>query len=285
MEYIVTSRDDNPKVFISYSWSSPKHEEFVLNLAERLMADGVHVLLDKWDLKEGHDKYSFMEQMVIDPEISKVLIISDSKYAIKADSRAGGVGTESQIISDEVYSKATQTKFIPIVTEYNETTPCLPTFLKARMYIDLSKEDVFYDEYEKLLRSIFNKPKLVKPVLGKAPSFLLDGGPTSVETISIYSALKDSIEKEKKSFKRLNKSYLNTFIESIESFRIDVVTDDFDEKVVECINKFKPYRDQFIEYVEILCDFDLIDSCRDELFSFFEKLLSLNEPPPFNEFI
>ena len=114
----MTTRDDNPKVFISYSWSGVEHQEVVLNLAEKLMFDGVNVLLDQWDLKEGQDKYVFMEQMVTDPEVSKVLVISDKKYAIKADNRAGGVGTESQIISNEIYTKVKQEKFIPIVTEY-----------------------------------------------------------------------------------------------------------------------------------------------------------------------
>jgi hypothetical protein len=37
-----------------------------------------------------------MEKMVTDPEISKVLIVSDKMYAEKADGRAGGVGTETQ---------------------------------------------------------------------------------------------------------------------------------------------------------------------------------------------
>ena len=37
----MTTRDDNPKVFISYSWSGVEHQEFVLNLAEKLMSDGV----------------------------------------------------------------------------------------------------------------------------------------------------------------------------------------------------------------------------------------------------
>jgi hypothetical protein len=64
----MTTRDDNPIAFISYSWSGVKHREFVLNLAERLMSDGVYVRLDIWDLKEGHDKYVFMEKMVTDPE-------------------------------------------------------------------------------------------------------------------------------------------------------------------------------------------------------------------------
>jgi hypothetical protein len=50
------------KAFISYSWSSPEHEQWVIDLAEQLCNDGVDIQLDKWGLKEGHDKFSFMEK-------------------------------------------------------------------------------------------------------------------------------------------------------------------------------------------------------------------------------
>ena len=62
---------NNPKTFISYSWSSPEHESWVLGLATELVENGVHVIFDKWDLSEGADKYKFMEQMV-DWSISKI---------------------------------------------------------------------------------------------------------------------------------------------------------------------------------------------------------------------
>ena len=97
-----------PKVFISYSWSS---SDRVLELAERLMANGVNVILDKWDLKEGHDKYAFMEQSVNNPEVDKVLIICDKAYADKANNREGGVGDETVIISTEIYGNAAQEKY------------------------------------------------------------------------------------------------------------------------------------------------------------------------------
>lgn len=94
-----------PKVFISYSWSTPTHERWVLDLAEELIESGINVILDKWDLKPGQDSIDFMEQMVKDPSIDKVLIISDKGYAEKADNRSGGVGTETQIISKKYTTK------------------------------------------------------------------------------------------------------------------------------------------------------------------------------------
>jgi len=101
---------NSPKVFISYAWSSAEHEAWVIELAERLVESGVDVVLDKWELREGQDKYHFMERMVSDPDVTKVIVISDRKYAEKADQRTGGVGTESQIISREVYEKTDQQK-------------------------------------------------------------------------------------------------------------------------------------------------------------------------------
>jgi hypothetical protein len=94
-----------PKTFISYSWSSREHEAWVLKLATELEESGVHVILDKWDLREGADKYAFMEQAVKDSTVRKVVVICDRIYAEKADGRRGGVGTETQIISKELYEQ------------------------------------------------------------------------------------------------------------------------------------------------------------------------------------
>jgi SEFIR domain-containing protein len=110
-----------PRVFISYSWTSPEHQEWIRALVDRLRGDGIDALLDIYELKEGHDKYAYMERMVTDPGVKKVLVIADRKYSDKADAREGGVGTESMIISQEVYDSVSQEKFIPVVTEFDES--------------------------------------------------------------------------------------------------------------------------------------------------------------------
>ncbi len=112
--------------------------------------------------------------MVNDSEVNKVLIVSDQAYARKADQRTGGVGTETQIISGEAYNQVNQEKFIPIVTEYVSLQPCLPSFLKTRIYIDLATAERFDEEYEKLLRNIHQLPKIVKPPIGKIPDHLIN---------------------------------------------------------------------------------------------------------------
>jgi len=118
---------------------SPGQCDRIRSYAERLVSDGVDVLLDQWDLSEGQDKFVFMEKMVCDPSVSHVIIFSDGDYAQKADARKAGVGTESQIISKNIYERVDQKKFIPFVCErQNDDEPYLPTFLKSRIWIDFS---------------------------------------------------------------------------------------------------------------------------------------------------
>ena len=150
--------ENTRKVFISYSWAV---QDRVVELAERLVANGVDVVLDVWDLMPGHDKYAFMEQSVNDQTVNKVLIICDKTYTEKADARQGGVGDETVIISPEIYGKVRQEKFIPIAFETDEDgKACIPHYLKSRIYFDLTTEDDRYEvEYEKLLRNIYDMPQ------------------------------------------------------------------------------------------------------------------------------
>jgi hypothetical protein len=93
-----------PKVFISYSWSSDEYVERVIEFVEDLRDHHVEVVFDQYDLTEGQDKHEYMERAVTDPTVDRVLILCDPVYADKADGRRGGVGTETLIISGQVYS-------------------------------------------------------------------------------------------------------------------------------------------------------------------------------------
>jgi hypothetical protein len=164
-----------PKVFISYSWTSPGHQEQVRRWAERLLNDGVEVVIDVFDLKEGHDKYHFMERMVTEPDITHVLVVCDKGYAEKADAKKAGVGTESQIISSEVYGKVDQSKFIPIACEFSEDRePFLPVFLKSRIWIDFSSPEAANQNWEQLVRLLHGKPAYQKPQVGRPPAYITE---------------------------------------------------------------------------------------------------------------
>lgn len=162
-----------PKVFISYRWSSPEHEEWVLLLATSLRQSGVNVILDKWHLSEGQDTLAFMESMVSDPTVQKVLMICDAGYVERANNRQGGVGTEAQIISPKVYESVDQNKFAAIVVQLDaDGRPLLPHYMSTRLYFDFSNDDAEATNFEKLVRWIFGKPFHAAPPIGEPPKFL-----------------------------------------------------------------------------------------------------------------
>jgi SEFIR domain. len=271
----------NPKVFVSYSWTSPEHEEWVLNLSNRLRdGNGVDVVLDKWDLKEGHDVFSFMESMVNSPDIEKVLIICDRGYKEKADNRKGGVGTEAQIITPEIYQNAKQEKFIPIVVDRDQDgNDFRPTYLKTRKYIDLSSEDIFEENLIRLVRTLYGKPEHQKPPLGKAPDWLFEEKISHFKTSYLISQMKDSLNKNPKRLKVLAQNFTDTFSEDLEPFRIIDLTnkDAIDDDIIGIIQKLLPLRDAFITFIEILCEKDEEVSL-DPIISSFERLYAFTQP-------
>ena len=270
-----------PKVFISYSWSSESHQEWVVSLAERLVSDGVDIVLDLWELREGQDKYAFMERMAMDASISKVLAICDKPYVEKADARKKGVGTESQIMSKEIYDKVDQKKFVAIVTEYFENgEPCLPTFFRTRKFIDMSSEEKLHGNYEHLVRFIFDKPLHQKPTLGKAPTFILDDVRFPSKTASKLAIIKQAILADRSTVPGLISDYLTTYSAALEDYRITgEITNDFDDKVFANITSFLPYRDEFIDFVELVAVHRDDERSYQAIYEFFQSLLTYLHPP------
>lgn len=268
---------ENPKVFISYSWHPEKNKIWVQRLAERLIQDGVNVKLDVWDLKHGHDKYVFMEQMVKDSDIKKVLVICNEDYARKADDRTGGVGTESTIMSSDIYSLAEQTKFIPILVEKKNGEPCLPTFLKSRMYIDMSSNDIYELGYDQLLRDIYEKPLLRKPALGRMPSYLEADEPVLLSTAQEQRMLKEKVA-ESTNLQTWIAKYCDKLIESLDQFKVTFrggKTGDLIEMIEKSIASMQVVNNDFITFVETVAS---NSECNGEQFvDFFEKLLQYYE--------
>ena len=164
---------DTPKVFISYAWGDEAYQKLVLSFAKMLVTDGIDVILDKWNLKEGNDTYAFMEKCVTDPSITNVLILLDPIYARKANEHSGGVGTETQIISPKIYKEVMQEKFIPVVMKRGENGEvCKPAYLEGRLYFDLSQPTSCNINYRKLVKTLFGEEIYHKPALGKKPNWV-----------------------------------------------------------------------------------------------------------------
>jgi hypothetical protein len=53
-----------PTAFISYSWDSDEHRNWVQRFATDLRYQGVDAWLDQWELRLGDDLTTFMERGV-----------------------------------------------------------------------------------------------------------------------------------------------------------------------------------------------------------------------------
>jgi|SaaInl8_200m_RNA_FD_contig_51_87747_length_1719_multi_3_in_0_out_0_1 hypothetical protein len=271
---------ENPKLFISYSWSNATHEQWVIDLATELTESGVHVILDKWDLKEGYDSVSFMEKMVTDPQITKVAIICDEVYASKADGRAGGVGTETQIISREVYENQEQGKFVAIIAEKDEQGKAyLPVYYKSRIYIDLSEPDSYADNFEKLLRWIYDKPLYTRPEIGKRPSFLEESDGISLGTTATQKRAVSAIKENKPFASGALDEYLSTFSNNLEKFRITDKEGEFDDQIIDNIEKFIPFRNEAISMFIAIAQYAPTEENILKIHRFFESLIPYMSRP------
>jgi hypothetical protein len=272
---VTTENTIAPKCFVSYAWSSPDHVNWVIQLASDLRSNGVDVQLDKWHLREGHDAHAFMESMVSDPEVKKVIVVCDRAYAEKADQRTGGVGIESQIMSPEIYGSVQQDKFVAVVREKDENGRAfLPIFFQTRIFIDISNDAQYADGFDQLIRWCFDKPLLVPPEIGQPPSFSqqtnLQGGNT---LISFERASRNPLGNADQTL-ALGLQFLEEF-----SRKQPVITPDFpesespDDVIYQAIKDFRPTIIRVLETIDTCMRLD--DKCDIEntLHSLFERLI------------
>jgi hypothetical protein len=160
-----------PTVFISYSWDSQEHENWIVNLSTKLRDNGVNAILDKWDLGPlGKPLPHFMENSI--SKSQRVICVMTPNYKKKTENLAGGVGYEYSIISAEIFTNGVNTsKFIPLFRS-GTGADAIPTVLNGRKYVDMRVDSQFEDKFlNELLRDIHEEPKYKKPGLGKKPTF------------------------------------------------------------------------------------------------------------------
>lgn len=162
-----------PRVFISYSWESDAHKDWVRSFAERLTQNGVNVRLDQWHIGPGQSLTQFMEAEVHASDF--VLVICTKAYCKKALAREGGVGYEQQIITGNIVGGKPREQFIPLVRdgEFAPGLDCsIPSQFMGIYAIDV-RDGVDMDKAtETILRTIFRQPEYKQPRIGAKPSFL-----------------------------------------------------------------------------------------------------------------
>lgn len=221
--------------------------------------------------------------MVTDPNVTHVLVVCDKAYSEKADARKAGVGTESQIISREVYEKVEQSKFIPVVCEFSDDhEPFLPTFFKSRIWIDFSSSEAVNENWEKLVRVLYGKPAHQKPSLGNPPAYITtDTASPSSPAIGKFSTFKQALLQNSKVLNVYRKDFLSACLEYADALRVrerpDV--DSLGTRVLEDCGKLKNVRNQIIDWVLLESGIDASDEFIDSLLELLEDLRELKSRP------
>jgi hypothetical protein len=156
------------RVFISYSHTSPEHEQWVESLATFLRNNGVDARLDVWHLRHGMDLPQFMTNELM--LANRVIIISDERYAEKADGRVGGVGWETMIVQGDMSRLPPEsTKYLVIVRSEGVDSG-LPQYLKAKFVIHWPEAATSEHHRQILLRELYDVIKI--PPIGPRPVFV-----------------------------------------------------------------------------------------------------------------
>ena len=161
--------NEDTTVFISYSWDSEDHKKWVLDLANRLVKEGVNVLLDRYELRLGKNLPHFVETSI--KKAHRILIVFTPNYKLKAENRSGGVGYEYSIMNADLYrNQTTNERIIPILRD-GQQTEGIPEFMQQYIHLDMRSNENFDTSFSDLLREIYDEPEVVKPELGTKREF------------------------------------------------------------------------------------------------------------------
>jgi hypothetical protein len=157
---------EHPSVFISYSWDSEEHENWVAFLAAKLRENGVDATIDKF---ETQSKTVNLNRMMIEKirNSDNILLILTENYAKKADVFQGGVGYETNLLIR--YIKDNPDKIILIMRHKGNYKEAIPFYLDGFYFIDFSDDGQFDIKFNELLHRIFQVDIIDVPKVGAKP--------------------------------------------------------------------------------------------------------------------
>jgi len=140
-------------------------------------------------------------------------------------------------------------------------------------------DEKFEESYQKLIRNLYDKPLLKRPVLGTPPAYIAEEEQIVLKTSHKVTEIKNALLNDRQSSNGLISDYLDTVISSLEDFRLlGGSTTDFDDRVVETIEKMLPVRDDFIDFVFTVFKYqESVDL--EKYHNFFEKLIPFSYRP------
>ena len=144
------------KVFISYSHDSDEHREWVLGLSERLRANGIETILDRY-VRNGSPPGGWPRWMSNSlDETTHVLCVCTETYyrrfhGHEVPGKGKGVDWEGTMIAQELYdARSVSNKFIPVLRSSTDELH-IPKPLRPRTHYVLNTEGNYQVLYDDLL--------------------------------------------------------------------------------------------------------------------------------------
>jgi hypothetical protein len=145
---------DHPKVFISYSHDSPEHAKRVLELAERLRADGVDAQIDQY--VDGTPAEGWPRWMLNRLDWTEfVLVVCTETYyrRFRGHEEPGkGADWEGNLITVEIYDAKSKTTKFASVFFASKDEQFIPEPLRGRTQYPLNSEENYTKLYAFLTR-------------------------------------------------------------------------------------------------------------------------------------
>lgn len=221
-------------VFISYSWDSSDHQNWVKNLVGKLTRSGFDAKMDT--LQTEKDTVHLGEMMASSiRENDYTIVVMTPEYSDRADNYRGGVGTETRYIMNLLDEN--RNRVIPIIRQGDDST-AIPFYLTQINYVDFRNDSAYEGSYQSLLMRMQHNhtSNKVKAITAKrAGNSLSDIGKTESPLIP---NLRKITELDKNQFLRKNFNYLKKELSNLlkatkeSNANFDYVIDDVNTRKV-----------------------------------------------------
>ncbi|WP_099355502.1 toll/interleukin-1 receptor domain-containing protein [Fredinandcohnia onubensis] len=152
--------------FVTYSWDSTEHQQWVLNLTNDLRKNGVDATMDLFQTQSGTVN---LNQMMITNirDRDYVIIVLTEGYAERSDNFKGGVGFET-LLSLPILLENPD-KIILVMKHKVNFNDAFPFHLKGYYAINFSNELNYAKSLKELIHKIFGAPLYEMEPLGEVP--------------------------------------------------------------------------------------------------------------------
>ena len=208
--------EKHKKVFISYSWDSESHQQWVFDLMNRLRDHGIDATMD---IVQTQNNTLNLNAMMVSGirDNDHIIVVLTENYASKADKLEGGVGFETLLTMPLLLQNPK--KLIFILRHNNYWADAFPFHLNGWFAINFSGDNL-EKPFKQLLHRIEGVPLYQQRPLGPkvdlSPMKKIDEEPSMLSTDFKIPNLKRITEHDKEqfiveSFKEMNTLFKQLF--------------------------------------------------------------------------